>query len=336
MRLFCLFILFAFFFSFHVVFADCAITSVLRVGSKGAEVQCLQGKLGVVTDGSFGPLTKGAVIAFQSSNGLVTDGIVGHLTLLALNRVNIATNEGNYPTGCAGITGYSILTGIKCDSVLNNPVPNNANSTPSIVNNNNQTPQSGVSTNNTPTNPNLVNLDQFINTVVEIGKRNGKNDQELKLIADNLKKVIASSDMDYNKAFKELLINESKLSVNSNNKSLLSAFDKVVGKALSFLGITPSIAQASAGIPFGGALIFPFFCPYNANWMIEIEPLPPSYAVLLSYYPGTQGFASYNIPFTTWLLGTYSPPGVCMIPGTPVYVIPTQGTITPVVGSSPL
>jgi len=57
---------------------------------------------------------------------------------------------------------------------------------------------------------------------------------------------------------------------------------------------------------------------------------------LLSYYPGTQGFASYNIPFTRFLLGSYTPSGVCVLPTTPPTFIFTQGTITPMVGSSPI
>ncbi len=56
---------------------DCTITSTLRVGSRGADVQCLQSSLGLTADGVFGPMTKAGVEAFQASNSLVADGIFG-------------------------------------------------------------------------------------------------------------------------------------------------------------------------------------------------------------------------------------------------------------------
>ncbi len=63
----------------------------LKRGSRGPSVVELQGRLdergadpALATDGIFGPLTKAAVIAFQSANDLVPDGIVGPLTWGAL------------------------------------------------------------------------------------------------------------------------------------------------------------------------------------------------------------------------------------------------------------
>ncbi|MDD5720939.1 MAG: peptidoglycan-binding domain-containing protein [Candidatus Pacebacteria bacterium] len=320
---FYLFFVLTFFFSSQVVFAvsasvpdDCRITSTLRVGFKGVEVQCLQRKIGVAADGSFGPLTKAAVSVFQSNNRLVADGIVGAITRGVLNSVK---TNATYPAGCLSAVGYSPTTGVKCDGTANDVV-NKAS---------NPVPTSNPFANNT-------NLDQFIKTVVEVNRKNGKSEKELSVIADTLRKEVSNSNIDYSKKFKELLINESKLSLDLNEHPFLGFFDKAVSKALSFLGITPPVAQAATGIPFGGALIFPFFCAANSSWMITISPLPPTYVTLLSYYPGTQGFASYNIPFTNYLLGAYVVPGVCAIPGDPVIIIPTEGTITPMVGSSPL
>ncbi len=58
--------------------ATCTITTTLRVGSKGDEVKCLQAAVGVSQDGSFGPKTKVAVVAWQKTvSGLVADGIFG-------------------------------------------------------------------------------------------------------------------------------------------------------------------------------------------------------------------------------------------------------------------
>lgn len=51
--------------------------TTLKLGSKGNEVKTLQGKLNLIEDGIFGPITEEAVKDFQSKNGLTVDGIVG-------------------------------------------------------------------------------------------------------------------------------------------------------------------------------------------------------------------------------------------------------------------
>ena len=64
----------------------------VQPGSSGQAVTSLQEKLNsagttppLVTDGIFGPLTRAAVVAFQSQNGLAADGIVGPATWAKLN-----------------------------------------------------------------------------------------------------------------------------------------------------------------------------------------------------------------------------------------------------------
>ena len=57
----------------------------LQRGSKGKAVKVLQVIIGgLEADGSFGPATQAAVIAFQKAHGLGPDGIVGPLTWHAL------------------------------------------------------------------------------------------------------------------------------------------------------------------------------------------------------------------------------------------------------------
>ena len=58
--------------------------AILKRGSRGAEVKTLQGKLNLITDGIFGPLTEEAVKEFQKSRGLTADGVVGSRTWAAL------------------------------------------------------------------------------------------------------------------------------------------------------------------------------------------------------------------------------------------------------------
>lgn len=55
----------------------CFITLTLRQGNKGEQVKCLQTKLNIFSDGSFGPMTKAAVINFQRLHNLVPDGVFG-------------------------------------------------------------------------------------------------------------------------------------------------------------------------------------------------------------------------------------------------------------------
>ncbi|MEZ4434909.1 MAG: peptidoglycan-binding domain-containing protein [bacterium] len=57
----------------------------LRLGSSGPAVAAMQGMLNgagaaLTVDGAFGPLTRGAVVAFQQAAGLGVDGVVGPLT----------------------------------------------------------------------------------------------------------------------------------------------------------------------------------------------------------------------------------------------------------------
>jgi hypothetical protein len=66
----------------------------LQLGSTGPEVQELQRALGAAgfdpggTDGSFGPATKRALIAFQTRHGLRADGLVDAVTAAALSLTN--------------------------------------------------------------------------------------------------------------------------------------------------------------------------------------------------------------------------------------------------------
>jgi N-acetylmuramoyl-L-alanine amidase len=77
--------------------------SVLREGSRGAEVTRIQQRLielrllNTRATGVFGPATKDAVIRFQRSNGLSADGIVGAATLRLLFPSNQQANPTTNP-----------------------------------------------------------------------------------------------------------------------------------------------------------------------------------------------------------------------------------------------
>ena len=62
----------------------------LQLGASGPSVTTLQNDLdqlgaNLSQDGSFGPLTRQAVVSFQGSHGLVPDGVVGPLTWAAIS-----------------------------------------------------------------------------------------------------------------------------------------------------------------------------------------------------------------------------------------------------------
>jgi peptidoglycan hydrolase-like protein with peptidoglycan-binding domain len=100
--------------------ADCTMSgATLRVGASGADVICLQSKIGATADGKFGPMTKAAVMAFQASNGLVADGVVGTLTRTALMNIQLAGTT--FPAGCTSTTGFSTTTGQSCAVVSTLP-----------------------------------------------------------------------------------------------------------------------------------------------------------------------------------------------------------------------
>src|ERR1043165_1393775 len=82
---------------------------VLKKGSSGPEVTTLQQRLKELgfdpkgVDGTFGPGTHAAVIAFQKAKGLVADGKVGPNTLAALN-LNGGAGSANSSTPVAEAT----------------------------------------------------------------------------------------------------------------------------------------------------------------------------------------------------------------------------------------
>ncbi|MCM1386713.1 MAG: LysM peptidoglycan-binding domain-containing protein [Bacillus sp. (in: Bacteria)] len=100
-------------------------TSILRMGSRGADVLTLQYLLsqiseyyptvpGVTQDGIFGTGTQQAVIAFQRAAQLTADGIVGPSTWQALYQSYLGI-ENNVPgaggSGGSGVMEYTVRSG---------------------------------------------------------------------------------------------------------------------------------------------------------------------------------------------------------------------------------
>ncbi len=98
--------------------ADCSVTPTVKVGSTGANVMCVQTIVGATADGSFGPMTKAAVMAWQAGHSLVADGVVGPMTAAKMNASPVG---GTFPAGCSSASGYSTTTGMPCTGGSNLP-----------------------------------------------------------------------------------------------------------------------------------------------------------------------------------------------------------------------
>lgn len=91
---------------------DYEFTKFLKQGMSGNEVLKLQQALNSKATGYFGPITKGAVQAFQSSVGLVADGYVGPISRGKLNEKATVTTETETETETetgATVTGDKLV-----------------------------------------------------------------------------------------------------------------------------------------------------------------------------------------------------------------------------------
>lgn len=96
---------------------------LIKVGSKSEEVKKIQSKLGLPSDGIFGPATEKAVKEWQTKNGLTADGIVGENTwskMFATQTVTKPSAPASTPAPSSnGKINISKLKGHVPDSVLN-------------------------------------------------------------------------------------------------------------------------------------------------------------------------------------------------------------------------
>jgi peptidoglycan hydrolase-like protein with peptidoglycan-binding domain len=79
--------------TWQALYSGAPIKPILMMGSSGNDVKIVQNVLKLngyyfgTVDGFFGPMTKVAVIQFQTNKGLPADGIVGNRTWHALSKL---------------------------------------------------------------------------------------------------------------------------------------------------------------------------------------------------------------------------------------------------------
>lgn len=184
------------------------------------------------------------------------------------------------------------------------------------------------------TNPNSINLEYALATIEALGKKQGISAEQLEATKAAIKNEALTSKTDFRKEF---FNSKSLIATSTTSLNIPPGYEgNLAVRILSRLGLL-KVASAATAIPFGGAVFFVFPCTCSpGNWALIIEPLPPTYPTLLSYTTGTQLYASYNLPFSLELLGLELPIlSTCFTVGYPMcWLVPTQGHITPVVGSA--
>lgn len=318
--------IFSFFVAISLLFStniaksqDSVFSRPLKFGMSGEDVRNLQKILNLSQEtaiqglgsGSpgkestyFGSLTRDAVIRFQEKykneilkpNGLSSGtGFVGPSTIAML--VEIGEKTAVVPAG----------------AVISNFTVTDAAATSSLV---------------SPENPNQKNLNIILAAIERVGREQGISDEKISM-AKQIVIAEAATTTDLNKKFIDA-VEKAISSAPVQTRSTLSKIWEPLRIALF-----GRKAEAAIATPFGGRLLFSMYCTQSQNWWIGVQPLPPSYATLLTYQTGTQIHLGYNIPLTTQLLGQYSFGAPCIQGVCPFCVtMPSQGMILPNVGSS--
>jgi peptidoglycan hydrolase-like protein with peptidoglycan-binding domain len=305
-----------------------ALSATLHFGDSGTQVLLLQQLLnkspdtevaasGVGSPGMessyFGAKTLDAVKRYQNKYsaqilvpaGLATpSGIVGPLTLAMLQK------GASTPTATAPATTSSTISPAASSTTA------------------------ATATSSTP-------LQQYVTAVNKLGVQQGYSSSTLTLITAKILATDASTTEFEAKFYKEQqALYQKQASIEINKPFAQKVFDIIVASAKRLL--TPDIAQAGAGLPFGGFVTYsnPLICdcpPGVTQIFVALGAPTPTSNLLLDYVDGTEAFSWYTLPTPgVATLGIYEPGVQSCITyvGDACVLVPAVGTITPEVGSS--
>lgn len=322
------------FFFFGIAEATSATLAIpLRLGNEHEDVRALQKFLnmdpdtrvaqeGVGAPGQetpyFGPRTLDAVKRFQEKYkneilfplGLPSPtGFVGAATLKKIREIQMDLGKRASESGSS--VGADLPSAQTFQKPATRPIPLTANMQIHM----------GV-------HPNSINLEYSLAAIKTLAQKEGRSEAEVAALEDAVRAEVATTT-DFRKEFFKAW------NLGAAPQSPFSGIKDRVLNLFAFFGVA-SRAYAQGNTPFGGELYYAFPCNCSGNWLLTIEPLPPTHVGLLTYRQGTQKYESYNIPNTQYLLGFYSEGGSCrVVSGKSCATIPSEGSITPTVGSSP-
>jgi len=289
-----------------------APTTPLRLGQTDTGVLALQQILNTSADTAvaaaghgapgqettyFGAKTLDAVKRFQAKHNLPTTGYVGPLTLAALKGLTGAPAATPTPPGVASTSPQTTTA----------PV-----STPAFV-------------------PGTV-VDGYVAAMRSAGTKAGATAQELDAAEAQIRATATST------AATDAFYAKQRALFNKKHALLNAVMDHIVKV------FAPEVALADTGLPFGGfiAYVNPLCtCSPNVQQLFITLPQPtPTSNMLLDYVDGTEAFEWYNLPEPGLAtLGEYTPAAQScyfIVPHVGCYPIYAQGTIQPIVGSSPV
>lgn len=303
----------------------------LQVGSSGEDVRQLQIYLNsdpvtqIYSSGTgskglestyFGFLTKDAVVRFQDKyktmiltpNGLTKGtGYVGLATRNEINRQIASKNTIANPISIATTT--TVPKKVELTATGPTKVP------PSQANN-----------------PNFQNYDLFLAALDKRAAQLGMSATDLQNFKAAATEILATTTNLRQKFYNEM---QKQAVLEIENGSM---FGQIAFKVLQKLEKTlaPKTANAYSYRDFGGKLIFPFPCTCSYNWAVIMTPMDPDNVFMLTYWPYTQSYSAFNMPYASQFLGKYDPSqGSCSIYyGYGCASFYTEGTITSTVGSS--
>ncbi|OHA40944.1 MAG: hypothetical protein A3G59_01535 [Candidatus Taylorbacteria bacterium RIFCSPLOWO2_12_FULL_47_20] len=309
----------------------------LRTGSSGEDVRKLQEILNsdpatvVAKEGAgspgretnfFGALTKLAVIRFQE---IYASDILAPLLLY----------KG---TGFVGGATRKKLEAVGGELAVRRGFPPELPTKPA--------PGGGsyISATTSVDHPNLRNIDKFLEAINVVATQRGYGPEQILDLQQKAVQSVVSTTTDYALEFERQISgqNPAVSSIGSilakDNFHAERGFFSVIPIFLENLSpFSPKTVYAQSGSePFGGMILFYFYCTCSGKWLMTLQPTAPNYVVLITHMMGMQRYLNFNVPFSRYLLGFYDPgDGDCrMQAGYSCITLPSQGKTTMTLGSS--